>query len=379
MPGDRIRVLWALKGLGPGGAERLLVSFARCADHERFAFQVAYLLAWKDHLVGELAGCGVPATNLSGGHRGEDPRWVPQLRRLAARERIDVVHFHSPLVAMLGRPALRTLPQPPAIVTTDHNVWSSYKLPTRLLNRLTAGLDDATLAVSPEVRDSMPPACRVRTEVLLHGIDVEQVAARRAGQAAARRKLGVADGEVVVVTVANLRADKDYPNLLRAARLLEDGGARFRFVSVGQGWLEEELARRRDELGLQASFRFLGYRADAVGVMAAGDVFCLPSRNEGLPIALLEAMALGLPVVATAVGGLPTVVRDGVEGRLVPPSDPAALAAGLAEARDPGLRASWGQAAARRARDFDIRPAIQRQQALYEELVVRRRAAAEAR
>ena len=367
-----IRVLWLTKGLGPGGAERLLVSFAGIADRTRFDLRAAYLLPWKDHLVAELGARDVPAVCLDG-RREADPRWLRRLRELVRAARIDVVHAHSPLVAALARPALRALPDRPALVGTEHNVWSSHHPVTRWANRLTLPLEDATIAVSEEVRASMPRRLAGRTEVVIHGVDVEAIAGRRAERGAARAELGVHDGELLVVTVANLRLNKDYPTMLRAARQLADAGQPVRFVSVGQGPLAEQLEAERDRLGLGARFEFLGYREDPVRIVVAGDVFCLSSRFEGLPIALLEAMAAGLPVVATRVGGVPSIVTDGREGRLVAPDDPAGLAAAVSALRDPVLRAGCAAAASERARAFSIDRAVARQQELYEQLAERRR------
>lgn len=368
-----IRVLWLTKGLGPGGAERLLVSFATAMNRDRFDLQAAYLLPWKDHLVAELAGLGVPASCLDGPQEA-DPRWALRLRSLVRAARIDIVHAHSPLVAALARPALRTLPKRyrPALMGTEHNVWSSHHPATRWANRLTLPMEDVTIAVSEEVRASMPTRPARRTEVVVQGVDVDSIAARRGERDAARSELGVGTEELVVVTVANLRANKDYPTLLRAARQLADAGEPIRFVSVGQGPLADELEAERDRLGLKDCFQFLGYRDDPVGVLVAGDVFCLSSRFEGLPIALLEAMAAGLPVVATSVGGIPTAVADGREGRLVPAGDHYGLAAAIVELRDPEVRRRLAAAAADRVRAFGIDRAVQRQQELYE-LLVRRR------
>jgi len=371
---QRIRVLWLTKGLGPGGAERLLVSSAAIVDRDRFELRAAYLLPWKDHLVGRLAELGVPAACLDG-RRELDPRWVGRLRDLVRAEDIDVVHVHSPLAAALARPALRMLPrrERPALLGTEHNVWTSHHPATRWANRLTLPLEDATIAVSDEVRASMPGRLARRTEVVIHGVDVDAIAGRRAERDAARAELGLNGDELLVATVANLRSQKDYPTMLRAARRLAEAGEPVRFVSVGQGPLAAELEAERDRLGLGERFRFLGYREDPIRVLVAADIFCLSSRFEGLPIALLEAMAAGLPVVATRVGGVPTVVTDGMEGRLVPAGDPSALAAAVAELLDPTLRAGAAAAAAERVRAFGIDRAVQRQQALYEQLAARRR------
>ncbi len=175
-----------------------------------------------------------------------------------------------------------------------------------------------------------------------------------------------------MVTVANLRANKDYPTMLAAANRLVDDGVPVTFLTVGQGPLADELPTLRDGLGLDDRFRFLGFQEDPIRVLAAGDVFCLSSRYEGLPIALLEALAMGLPAVVTDVGGMPSVVRDGVEGRLVPAGDPIALAGAIAELADPSLRAEFAAHAGTRSHDFDIRHAVARQQALYIQMAARR-------
>jgi len=363
-----IRVLWLTKGLGPGGAERLLVSSAAVADRERFELQAAYLLPWKDHLVPELAALGVPAVCLDG-TREFDLRWVGRLRRLVRTAHIDIVHGHSPLVAALARPALKALPRRdrPALMGTEHNLWGSHHRGTRWANRITLPLEDVTIAVSGEVRASMPPRLARRTEVVIHGVDVDAIAARRGEREAARAELGVGT-ELLVATVANLRAQKDYPTMLEAARRLIDADEPVRFVSVGQGPLAEALEAERSRLGLADGFRFLGYRDDPVRVLVAADVFCLSSRFEGLPIAMLEAMAAGLPVVATSVGGIPAVVTHQRHGLLVPPGDPAALAGAIAALREPGLREGLAAGAAGRVQAFGIRPAVQRQQEIYERL-----------
>lgn len=369
-----IRVLWLTKGLGPGGAERLLVSFAAIADRERFELRAAYLLPWKNHLVAQLADLDVPAICLHSG-RTMDPRWVHRLRKLVRAACIDVVHAHSPMVAALARPALQALPRVdrPALMGTEHNVWSSHHPLTRWANRLTLPLEEATVAVSEEVRDSMPFRLGQRAEVVIHGVDVEAIASRTGERNAARVECGVQNDQLLVATVANLRANKDYPTMLAAARRLADADEPIQFVSVGQGPLAKQLEEERDRLGLGERFQFLGYREDPIRVLVAADVFCLSSRFEGLPISLLEAMAAGLPVVATRVGGVPSVISDGKEGRLVPAGDPAALAAALAELRDSGLRSRLASAATERVRAFGIDRAVQRQQELYEQLAVRRR------
>jgi glycosyltransferase involved in cell wall biosynthesis len=370
-PGGRIRVLWCSKGLGPGGAERLLVAAAQVADHDTFAYEAAYLLPWKDHLVPELTAAGVRVGCLGGG-RDWDLRWLARLARRLRREPVDVVHLHSPYLAGFVRPLVRSLPRRrrPHLVTTEHNAWSTFAAPTRLLNAWTAPLDDATFAVSQETLESMSPRVRARAEVLVHGVALERLRALGAERDAVRAELGVGPATLLVGTVANYRAQKDYPTLLRAARTVADTGADVRFVAVGQGPEETAIAALHAELRLEGVVTLTGYRPDATRVLAGCDAFCLSSRWEGLPVALMEALALGLPVVATAVGGVAETVTDGREGLLVPPEDPSALAeAILSLAADPMRRTAMAAAAARAGERFDIRVAVRRLEDAYRSLV----------
>lgn len=369
-----VRVLWLIKGLGPGGAEQLLVSQAGATDQTSFTITAAHLVPWKDHLVPALQARGVDVVCLDGA-RELDPRWAGRLRSLVRDRRIDVVHVHSPYVASVARLALRTLPRAsrPALVATEHNRWPRHAPATRLANRLTIGLDDADLAVSRDVRDTMAARVRDDVEVVVHGVDLDRVRAASARRAEVRAELGIAPDDVVVGTVANHRAEKAYDVLLEAAALAIARDQRLRVVAVGQGPLEEQARARHRELGLGDRVILTGYRDDALAVMSAFDVFTLASRHEGLPVSLMDALVLGLPVVATRVGGIPEAVDDGVEAILVAPDDPDALAdAYVALATDPDRRAAMGRAAAVAGADFDIAVATRRIEAIYRGLVVER-------
>lgn len=357
-----------------GGIERLLCWSAALRDDRRFEVEAAYVLARAATLRDDLAATGVPVHCL--GAAGDlDGRWVARLRRLLSVGRFDVVHFHSPYVAGFGRFAVLSVPRRlrPRMVSTEHNVWRDYPLSTRLLNAATTVLDDAHVAVSETVRQSMMRPVRSRVEVLLHGVRVDCLRALAATRAQVRAELGLADGDVVIATVANLRAQKGYPELLEAARRLLDRGLPVRFVAVGQGPMAADLARRHASLGLGDRFRFLGYRDDAVHVLAGCDVFALASRHEGGPLAVIEALAMGLPVVATAVGVVPDVVTDGVEGLLVPPRRADLLADALGRlVVDPARRSSMAAAALRRADDLDVERTVRRLEELYRDLAASR-------
>jgi glycosyltransferase involved in cell wall biosynthesis len=367
-----LTVLWLIKGLGRGGAEMLLVNQARAARGSSVTYEVGYLVPWKTALVPDLEAAGVRVNNFAC-KREWDLRWAIRLGRRLWREPVDVVHAHSPYVAAIARLVVRALPRSrrPAMVYTEHNEWPRHKRASRWANRVTFGLDDAHFAVSDQVRASIPRSDSV--EVLVHGIDLATTASVLTQRDEVRAELGVAPDEVVVGIVANFRKEKAYQDWIAAAAALP-ADRPVRFVSVGQGPLEEEMRDLVCDLGLDDRVTLLGSRDDAVRVMSSFDIFTLSSVHEGLPVSLMDALALGLPVAATTAGGIPQAVTDGVEGLLVPPARPDRLAGAIDRlAGDPALRESMGRAAGNRAGEYDVSRALARLEDVYRDAARRAR------
>ncbi len=372
-PDPRVRVLALVKGLGVGGAEQLLWWQTMLSDSTSVAIDVAYLVPWKDALVESLEAAGGEVFCLSAA-KERQLGWVVRLRRLLAAGQYDVVHLHSPYVAAVARIVVRSLPRHrrPAVVSTEHNVWPRFTWPTRVANAVTFPIGDAWFAVSDAVKQSIPSIARDRVEVLVHGVPQDGIAEARAAREEVRAELGLHADDIAVITVANFRAQKAYPDLLRAARRAVDANARLRFFSVGQGQLEHVARQVHAELDLGDRFQFLGYRSDALRLVAASDIFALASEYEGYPIAVMEALSVGVPVVATRVGGIPDAVTDGIEGFLVAPGAIEQLADAIVRiAGDDGLREQMGTAAARRGRDFDMKRAAGRLDDVYSALAKR--------
>ncbi len=366
-------MLWLIKGLGHGGAESLLVSLAEGADPDLVSYEAAYVLSHKNLLAPALRDAGVPVTDL-GSRRGFDLGWLWRLRQLLKRGRFDVVHVHSPYVAGLARLVALTVRSRPRLMSTEHNSWQMYRTPTRLLNQLTFRLDDAHIAVSNRALRSIPERLRKNCEVIVYGVHTDQIALISKSRDSLRADLGIAPHQVVVCTIANLRREKGYPDLLAAAASVIARNDDALFLAVGQGPLEAEIRAAHAELGLGDRFQLLGFRRDALGILVASDVFVLASLFEGFPIAVMEALAAGKPVVATDAGGVPEVIVDGVEGRVLPTQRPQMLADAILElVENHELRAQMSEAAAAKGQFVDIGQAIERTQALYGEVVARHR------
>ena len=247
----------------------------------------------------------------------------------AAAAGADVVHAHGLKAGWLATTVRR---RPPVVVTVHNLVLDEAAGRTAsVLRAMEARLPRraaATIAVSQPIADrfaGLPGSDRV---VVIPPFSSPPRPTRTAEEV--RRALGVAAGERLVVCAGRFHPQKDLPTLVRAFALVRRDTAAVRLALVGEGPTEAEVRSLVSSLGLDASVVMPGYSANAADELAAADVVALSSTWEGTPVVLAEALRLERPVVATAVGGVPALVEDGVTGRLVPPGDPEALAAALA-------------------------------------------------
>src|SRR3954468_14670986 len=296
---------------------------------------------------------GVPFVQLEHMRRAISP-WqdtlaLVELVRLCRRVRPDIVHAHSSKAGALGRLAAALARVPVRIFTVHGWSFAAYGgLPGRLylwVERRLRRLTTAVVCVAEASRDVGVDAgaCRAeRTLVIHNAVDV-------AAFAAPERLRGIPQ----VVSIGRFAFPKDFATLVEA---LAATRADYRAAFVGEGPLLPEIADTIRQRGLTDRIDLLGNRGDVPVVLASADVFVLSSRSEGFPVSILEAMAAGLPVVATDVGGVAESVVDGETGLLVPPGDPAGLAAALDRLlTDGALRLRLGAAGRERARrHFDL-------------------------
>ena len=343
-----LRVVQLVKGLGPGGAERLVLTQIETSSGE-IDYCVVRLIGSKNHLVEAIERSGASTETI-----GEGLVWPLRLRRLLRQIQPDVIHVHSPVLAAAVR-VLAKLGQIDAkIVTTEHNRWPRHHVATRLANRLTAPVDDVRFAVSNDVLDTMDARLQESTMVLDHGVPLSRLQQHRFDRDRYRDEFAIDPQTFVVGIVANFRPEKAYDVFLEAAIEALRQNPKMHFLVIGQGPGEVDFRTAVSAAYLDRDISVLGYREDAVAAMSSFDVFTLTSRHEGKPVSIMEAMALGLPIVSTRAGGIPEAVTDGVNGLLVDIGDAAGLAAGWVKlSEDQALRTSMAEASLAGSSKFD--------------------------
>jgi glycosyltransferase involved in cell wall biosynthesis len=342
--GQPPKVLQVVLSLHPGGTERLVVELVRRLRPE-LAMAVCCLDeagSWGEGLRREHVG-----VTALGRREGFQPQLGRAIARIAGQHSARVVHCHhySPFVyasiARLWAPDLR-------IIFTEHGRLSDAppSAKRRAANRVLAHAPREVVTVSSELKQHLVaegfPTRKV--SVIYNGIDVGVVPSADT-RARVRRELGVADDAVVVGSIARLDPVKDLQTLICAVGQQGLQRAPMILFVIGDGSERARLEASAREVGAESSVRFLGHREDARDLLAACDLYANSSISEGISLTILEAMAAGLPVVATRVGGTPEIVDDTC-GRLVPSRDPGALAGTLAVlAADAPLRQTLGREA----------------------------------
>jgi glycosyltransferase involved in cell wall biosynthesis len=372
----RVLTLSLSAGSGYGGAEKLAYEFALRLDPARFISYLCTIRATEasrrqadDRDARELADAGVRVLTLNQpGPLLLTPRAWTRLYALLVKESIDVVHAHMPRASVPGA-LLARLARVPVVVSHEHGSALEGKRVRPFLDReVVARLSTVIVAVSEWDRRNLVARERIDPNlirVLANGI--------APADAPSKHTLALARtaGTHLIGAVGRLYPEKGYEYLIEAVALLRDSGHAVRCVILGEGPQEAELRELIGRLGLDQHVQLLGRRDDVEQIVGELDVAVLCSVREGSPLAMLEYMAAGAPIVATAVGGIPELIEDGTDGLLVSSADAQALCAGIAKLLDDRvLAARLGAAArARRAAEFDLAGLMRRIEALYDELL----------
>jgi glycosyltransferase involved in cell wall biosynthesis len=322
-----LRLLWLIDSLTMGGAESLVIPFAREFARRGEELIVCCLKTIDGNPIErELTASGVRTINL----QSRNLRDVAAFRRLLAlirSEQIDVIHAHLTYASiwtgiasrLTGVPAVATL----HVITDPQALWRD-RIRAWLMAFVLRAAGARVIAVSRRVRDSVGSRFGRTIRVIHNGINASIFRRSNALDAfRVRREFGFAAGTRVLATVSVLREGKGLEILIDAFAELHRRRPDTRLLVVGDGSLRSALELRA---GNAEVVRFAGTRRDVPTLLAGADLFILPSLEDAFPTVVLEAMAAGLPVIATRSGGIPEIVDEGVTGQLVPPANPKALA-----------------------------------------------------
>ncbi len=387
IPRTKVRVLHVITRLIIGGAQENTMLTAALLDPTRYTVEVISgpQTGPEGSLIPEVRARGIQLTILPSLVREirplKDLAAFAGLARLIRRRRYDIVHTHSSKAGILGRWAAR-LAGIPIIVHTVHG-WAHHDrqrpLVRRiyvLLERITQRVTDRLVAVSPRnIEKGLADAIAAPEKyvTIRSGIELDRFRVPARPREAVRAELGIPQGAVVVGTVTRLSPQKAPLDFVAAAAQVAAQRRDAHFVIVGDGPLRAEVEAQVSALGLARRVRLTGLRRDVPDLLHSFDIFALTSLWEGLPRVLPQAMAAGLPIVATAVDGNAEAVTDGENGFLTPAGDPPAMAAALLRLLEsPALREDMGRVGQTMVEEFGAVKMVQDIAALYEALLAER-------
>jgi glycosyltransferase involved in cell wall biosynthesis len=380
--GRRLSILElrSVRGTG-GGPEKTILFGAECADRTRFAVTVCYIRDDRDDVFGidaRAANLDIDYVEIRERHSFDVRIW-PQLKQLVRDRRIDIVHGHDYKTNLLAYLISKRLGVH-ALATshgwtgnTKRELWLYYPADKRLLARFKR-----VIAVSSDIKNDLVRAGArpERVEMMLNAIDPEAFRRNPADVSEVRRALDFKPGEFVIGAVGRLEAQKRFDLLIEAFAPLALEQPRLQLVIVGDGSCRNALETQAIACGIRSQCRFLGHRGDIGTVHHAFDLFVQSSEYEGTPNAVLEAMAMETPLVATDVGGTRDLARPGVEGVIVPAHSVSALRRAIEDVlADPTTARARAVAARRRIEtDLSFETRTRRLEAIYDQLAEDRRA-----
>jgi glycosyltransferase involved in cell wall biosynthesis len=365
----RPRVLLFTDSFSRGGTERQFVRLVKSLDRSQYDLTIACLHR-RGQLLSEAESTGIPIVEfpINSLYNFRAAQLFAQLVRFLRREQIQIVHAFDFYTSLFAVPAARVAGVPVVLASRREllhlrNPWQQQAI--RVACRLATGVVVNSRAACNDVIGP-ESAIRNRVELLPNCIDLREFEPRLSS-AEVRRELGVSPNSIVIAALGNLRPEKDLETFLLAARHILDVIPSAEFLLIGDGPERDRLKQTVDELHLTKQVYFLSDRSDVADLLGAIDILVMSSSTESFPNAILEAMAVGRPVVATNVGGIPELVEEGQTGFLVPVRDPTAIADRvLCLYRDSDRRQRMGRAArARVESNFTVEDIVARLDGIY--------------
>ena len=382
------RVLNIITRLEQGGAPQALLETVRRMDRSCFDISIVAGETEDQDRILDLSGTGfdLPVINVPSLRRSVHPfrdiLALYHLIQIIEEGGYDLVHTHTSKAGLLGRIAASVCGVPAIVHSSHGTILQGYFSPVvtsmfALAESFASTICDRIICLTQNEIGQYVDAGIGRTEQyasIFNGIDLKAFEQRAGDRRALRAEFDFEPDDIVCVTVGRLVPVKGQSDLLRAFAEASKRNGRLRLLLLGDGELRQDLERQSEQLGILSRTTFAGWRDDVAELLDACDIFVLTSLNEGLGLVLIEAMAKQLPVVATAVGGVPDVVIDSLTGTLVRPGDYGAIAEAIAHlAMSKGLRETMGKRGYDRAHDlFSIDETVRNTEQVYRELITSR-------
>lgn len=322
---SKIKVLHIIKSLGRGGAEMLLPETLRLHDKEVFEFHYIYFLPWKTAMVESIASLGGLITCIPASNNIELMLKARRVARYVNDNKIQIIHAHLPWAGIVARLVGKMTNIP--VLYTEHNKLERYHVLTRTMNLLTMGWLNKVIAVSEDVAKSIMgfrPGLKVPVKTILNGVNIDKFRPAQC-ESNVREQLGIPTGAPVIGTIAVFRTQKRLDIWIEIAHEILKQAPDVHFVIVGGGPLHDELETKRAALKLVDRIHLVGVKTEVRPYLRIFDIYMMTSIFEGLPIALLEAMASGCPPICTGAGGIKEVINHGSDGFLCPVNQPMQL------------------------------------------------------
>ncbi|NVJ86822.1 MAG: glycosyltransferase [Algoriphagus sp.] len=324
---SKTKILHLIKSLGRGGAEKLIPETALVHDQSRFEFHCLYFYHQVENIVDELERAGIQVHLIPSGNLGLFFQ-VQRVREFVKQYDFDIIHAHLPWAGILARFVGRKLDIP--IVYTEHNTWDRYNKVSYWGNRLTFKQQDVAIAVSNEVALSMQlnsiwdpykRGGRLKVKVVQNGVNTEifknlRDQGKGNGELSVKSQLGIPVEVPVIGKVAVFRSQKRLWLWVEIAIRILKKEPNVHFLLVGDGEWRSRIEKQILDSGFEKNFHLVGVQKEVLPFLNILDIYLSSSEFEGLPIAMLEAMACEVPVVATRAGGIGEVIQDGKQGFL---------------------------------------------------------------
>jgi len=322
-----IRLMHLVLSLNTGGLEMVVINLLKVMDH-RIYTPILCCLEEEGSLIHEVEKLGIKTVVLGKKRKGIDYPLIFRLAKILKQEKIDIIHSHNPTPYFYGTIAGK-IANVPAIIYTKHGRNPIRNKRELLLRRFLSYMTDKIVAVSDDAGNVAINDEKINPEkvvTIFNGIDIDRYQTN-IDVASKKHEIGLSDDDFVIGIVARLSPEKDHNTLLDAFHIVLDNvDQSVKMVIVGDGILREELEQKAKSISINDKVIFLGERHDVPELLAIFDLFALSSITEGISLTLLEAMATGLPVVATNAGGNTEIVLDNQTGFIVPPKDPNRMA-----------------------------------------------------